>query len=77
MSMPDNTMIKERISIRGMSCNHCIRSVEDAIKILPVVNFKVAMNTLDVEFEEIDVTEIRIVEAIEEEGYKVINISHN
>lgn len=70
-------MIKERINISGMSCNHCIKSVEDAIKTLPVLKFKVAMNQLDVEFEEMAITENRIVETIEEEGYKVININHN
>lgn len=72
-----NTMTKETIQISGMSCNHCIKSVEDAIKSLPVLKFKVAMNSLDVEFEEMAITENRIIEAIEEEGYKVININHN
>jgi copper chaperone len=70
-------MVKETIKISGMTCNHCIKSVEDAIKTLPVAKFKVAMNSLEVEFEEMAITESRIVETIEEEGYKVININHN
>jgi copper chaperone len=65
-------MIKETIKISGMSCIHCIKHVEHAIKELPVNKFKVYMNLLDIEYDPAKVSKEKIVAAIEEEGYEVI-----
>jgi copper chaperone len=66
-------MKKEIIKISGMSCNHCVKSVEDAIKALPVEKYHVTINLLDVEYDELKISHQQISEAIEEEGYTVIN----
>lgn len=66
-------MIKEKIKISGMSCTHCVKSIEEAIKVLPLDSFVVALNILDVEYDETKVTKAEIVAAIEEDGYKVVN----
>ena len=65
--------MKEKIKISGMSCNHCIKHVEHAIEELPVKKFKVEMNLLEVEYDETKISRDKIVNAIEDEGYEVIN----
>ena len=53
-----------------MSCMHCVKSVENALKELPVDKFKVQINLLDVEYDETKVSREQIINAIEEAGYE-------
>ena len=69
-------MKTEKILITGMSCNHCVKSVEKEISKLPVAKYKVAINLLDVEYDEAKVSRDDIVEAIEEAGYEVEKVTH-
>lgn len=68
----DNNMKKESMILSGMSCNHCIRTVEEAIKALPVEKFNVKMNLLDVEYDEQKITREQILNAVKEEGYEIV-----
>lgn len=68
-----NKMQKETIKISGMTCNHCIKSVEDAIKQLPVNKYEVELGSLYVEYDQEKLTEQQISEAIEESGYEIIH----
>jgi copper chaperone len=65
-------MKKEVIKVTGMSCGHCVKSVEKALTGLPLENSKVEINSVDVEYNEEKVTLEKIVEAIQEAGYEVI-----
>jgi copper chaperone len=59
-----------QLKIEGMTCDHCVRSVTNAVKDVPgVADAKVSLetNSAVIEGDQIDVN--RIIEAIEEEGY--------
>jgi copper chaperone len=59
-----------QLKIEGMTCDHCVRSVTNAVKDVPgVAEAKVSLetNSAVVEGDQFDVT--KIIEAIEEEGY--------
>lgn len=66
-------MANVTIEVKGMSCNHCVNSVEGALKTLgaqgkvDLANGKVA-----IEFDESKLTLDAIKEAIEDQGYDVV-----
>ena len=64
--------MKKTIKIDGMSCNHCIMSVKKNLSKLDLKQFKVEIGSAEVEFDESEVKEKEIIEAIEEAGYKVV-----
>jgi copper chaperone len=62
------------IAIEGMSCNHCKKAVEDALKTLDGVyeaNVNLEANNATVTFEDNKVTEKHLKEAIINAGYEV------
>lgn len=67
-------MEKITISVEGMSCTHCEKRVEQAVKrVRNVINARVDFRTKSVEIAyegEIDQNEVR--ERLKEEGYEVI-----
>jgi copper chaperone CopZ len=64
--------MKETIKISGMSCNHCVKSVEAHLLPLKLKKFKVQINSLEVEYDETVVTKEQIVKAVEDTGYEVM-----
>lgn len=61
-----------RLNVEGMSCNHCVVSIEGAVKELGAVGkVDLANKTVDVVFDESQVTLDIIKEAIEDQGYDV------
>ncbi|MFY9213371.1 MAG: copper ion binding protein [Tissierellaceae bacterium] len=63
------------ILVEGMSCQHCVKAVESALKELTEVNkveVDLSLNKVVVEGE--DLVEEKLIEAIEEAGYEVKNI---
>lgn len=61
------------LKVNGMSCGHCVSSVEGALKEIGVKgNVNLSANSVDVEFDESKVTLKAIKEAIEEQGYDVV-----
>jgi copper chaperone len=65
-------MKNETIKASGMSCGHCVKSVEKALSELPLESSKVEINSIDVEYDEKKVSHEKIIEAIEEAGYEVV-----
>ncbi|MEF2245132.1 MULTISPECIES: copper ion binding protein [unclassified Paenibacillus] len=60
------------LHVQGMSCQHCVNSIEGALKEIGVsgkVNLK--GESVDVSFDEQKVSLVQIKEAIEEQGYDV------
>lgn len=60
------------LNVQGMSCQHCVNSIEGALKEIGVsgkVNLK--GESVDVSFDEQKVSLNQIKEAIEEQGYDV------
>ncbi|MFD0675679.1 MULTISPECIES: copper ion binding protein [unclassified Paenibacillus] len=60
------------LNVQGMSCNHCVNSIEGAVKKLGA-NAKVDLqtNTVMVDYDENIVTLDSIKETIEDQGYEV------
>jgi copper chaperone CopZ len=63
-------MIKETIKISGMSCSHCVKSVENAISDLPVNQYEVEIGKLIVEYNPDEISREQILTAIREAGYE-------
>jgi copper chaperone len=62
------------LKVEGMSCNHCVQSVQGAVSKLPgVQDVKVSLSEqqVTVNFDEAAVSEAKIKEAIEDQGYDV------
>lgn len=69
------TMIKEEFKLSGMSCSHCIKSVENALSVLPVEKYDVKIGSLYVEYIPEKIERKEIIKAISDSGYEVINNS--
>jgi copper chaperone len=66
-------MIAKEFKIEGMSCGHCVMAIKKEIsKHTDVFVDDVQIGSAKVHYDENKVTEKKIVEAIEEAGYKVI-----
>jgi copper chaperone len=66
-------MTKTVLQVEGMSCQHCVNSIEGALKEIGVVGkVDLANNVVEVSFNENQVTIEAVKEAIEEQGYDVV-----
>ena len=63
--------MKKLIKIEGMSCNHCIMSVKKSLSRLDLNDVKVVIGSAEVDFDESKVNEKKIIDAIENSGYRV------
>jgi copper chaperone len=60
------------LKVEGMSCNHCVNSIEGALKELGAKgNVDLSGGTVAVEFDDNKLSLDAIKEAIEEQGYEV------
>ncbi|CAH1197633.1 Copper chaperone CopZ [Paenibacillus plantiphilus] len=60
------------LQVSGMSCQHCVNSVEGSLKEIGAAGkVNLAANTVAVQFDESKLTLGAIKEAIEEQGYDV------
>ncbi|GGA08364.1 copper chaperone CopZ [Paenibacillus marchantiophytorum] len=60
------------LKVEGMSCGHCVNSVEGAVKKLGAAGkVDLSAGSVTVEFDESKVSVDTIKEAIEEQGYDV------
>jgi copper chaperone len=68
------TMQYVTLKVEGMSCGHCVNSVEGAVKKLGA-NAKVDLDAgaVTVEFDESKVSLDAIKESIEDQGYDVVS----
>ncbi|MBP1995279.1 copper ion binding protein [Paenibacillus eucommiae] len=61
------------LQVEGMSCNHCVNSVESALKALGAVGkVDLSSKTVAIQYEEAKLELDTIKEAIEEQGYEVV-----
>lgn len=61
------------LQVEGMSCQHCVNSIEGALKAIGVIGkVDLTNNTVDVSFDENQVAIEAVKEAIEEQGYDVV-----
>lgn len=64
-------MKTETVTILGMSCGHCVMSVEKELKKLPATDVQVQLGSAKVTFDDSKMTVQDIHSAIEEAGYMV------
>jgi copper chaperone len=61
------------LNVQGMSCGHCVNSVEGAVKNLgAVAKVDLASDSVTIDFDEGTVSLTAIKEAIEDQGYEVV-----
>ncbi|MEX1029654.1 MAG: copper ion binding protein [Paenibacillaceae bacterium] len=66
-------MTTTTLNVQGMSCGHCVNSVETAVKSLGAdAKANLANNSVTIDFDETKVSLEAIKEAIEEQGYDVV-----
>lgn len=64
--------MKTTLNVQGMSCQHCVNSIEGALKTKGVTaKVDLAANQVTVEFDEKKITVAAVKETIEEQGYDV------
>jgi len=60
------------LQVNGMSCQHCVNSIEKALKEIGAKgNVDLKSNSVAVEYEESKLTLDQVKETIEEQGYDV------
>jgi copper chaperone len=67
-------MEKITLNVKGMSCGHCVNSIEGSVgELTGVTNVKVNLDsgTVSVEFNTNEVTLDKIKETIDDQGYDV------
>jgi copper chaperone len=67
-------MEKITLNVQGMSCDHCVKAVEGSVSELngvSSVKVNLKANTVDVEFNNQEVSLDKIKEAIDDQGYDV------
>ncbi|MCS1351493.1 copper chaperone CopZ [Mechercharimyces sp. CAU 1602] len=68
-------MEKATLNVVGMSCNHCVKAIEESVgKLEGVDQVKVHLSEkkVDVEFDSNKVTLKQIKETIDEQGYEAV-----
>jgi copper chaperone len=66
------TMTNITLKVEGMSCGHCVNSVEKAMKSLGAdAKVDLAAGSVSVEYDEKNISLDNIKEAIEDQGYSV------
>lgn len=68
-------MQRIQLHVEGMSCNHCVNAVERTLSQLGASGkVDLANKSVEVTYDENQVTLDKIKEAIEEQGYDVIGV---
>ncbi|GIP52803.1 copper chaperone CopZ [Paenibacillus vini] len=61
------------LQVEGMSCNHCVNSIEGAMKELGAsAKVDLSAKSVEVSYDESKLTVAAIKEAIEDQGYDVV-----
>lgn len=69
--------MKKLISIEGMSCNHCVNHVTEALEEIGAEKIKVSLENKSAELDIKDsVTDEKIKLAVEDAGYDVVKIEN-
>ena len=67
-------MITREFKIEGMSCMHCVMAVKNAVKQFNPESLEVEIGHMKITFDETETDDSKISAAVEEEGYKVVEI---
>ena len=66
-------MTTTTLAIDGMTCGHCLRSVDRALRALPGVTIDhLKVGSATISYDDPSMTRERIAQAIEDAGYRVL-----
>lgn len=66
-------MEKVTLKVEGMSCDHCVRAIEGALKELGAAGeVNLAAKTVEVQYDDTKLTLAAVKEAIEDQGYDIV-----
>ena len=65
-------MITKEFTVSGMSCQHCVKTVNIELENLELASKEVTIGSVKVLFDESRVTVLEIIDAIQEAGFKVV-----
>lgn len=66
-------MTTKEFKINGMSCQHCVKAVEVELSKVELEESQVEIGSAKVTYDEIKIEESKIIDAINESGYKVVS----
>lgn len=66
--------MKQRFSIEGMSCMHCVNAVKQALEEIGITSHEVEKGSAIVNYDPEVLTEAKISESITEAGYTVTGV---
>ena len=64
--------MKKEFKIEGMSCNHCVATVQKSLAKINIQNCEVNIGSAKVDFDEHKIKDEEIIKAIQEAGYRVV-----
>ena len=64
-------MTEKKYSIAGMSCKHCVKSLEIELSEIDLESVQVDVGQIIIKFDETKISDFEIVKAVEEAGFKV------
>lgn len=67
-------MNERTLNIEGMSCEHCVQAVKKALSKLKLNVKGVKVGSAEIEYDENMVTENDLKNAVEQAGYKLVQI---
>ncbi|CAM4438448.1 copper ion binding protein [Paenibacillus tarimensis] len=66
-------MMTQTLSVQGMSCQHCVNSIENALKEIGAEGkVNLSSGTVEVAYDESKLSLDQIKETIEEQGYDIV-----
>jgi len=66
-------MARKEFKIAGMSCHHCVMSIEKELKKIGVDSFKVSIGSAKINYNEKKINTSDLEGAIKEAGYQVVD----
>ncbi|GBD86535.1 copper chaperone CopZ [bacterium BMS3Abin03] len=66
-------MARREFRIEGMSCHHCVMSVEKELRKIGVDSFKVTIGSAKINYNEKKISTSNLENAIKKAGYQVVN----
>ncbi|HED06931.1 MAG TPA: copper chaperone [Ignavibacteria bacterium] len=66
-------MKREQFEIEGMTCEHCVKSVQKELSKLDIKVKGVKVGSADIKYDATKVSKEQIAAAINEAGYKLVN----
>ena len=66
-------MKKEVLHVEGMSCDHCVRAIKEALdRIYVHARVDLDLKTVSIEYDEMQVNRKQINKVIEDQGYNIV-----